>query len=99
MGIERDKNFDAFLGEYKDLPTQEKQNRIINELKELIGVAAHLCEGYKLEPKVYLSKEAHGAPDGDYKGDEFVESVYAYLQSYKELFGQFLEQYAADNYE
>lgn len=90
--------YDEYLSEFCTLPLQEKQKKIIEELKALIALTNKLCIDYHISSELLISKEMADTERENYSQDDFAESVFAYLETFKESYGSFLKRYAEDNY-
>ena len=85
---ERQPAFDEYIKEFVDKDLNTKKEIIIDELKEMLGVMLEVNKNNGIDSKLLLNREVTDTID---KESDFVESVFVYLQSFKELLGEYLE--------
>lgn len=88
-----------YISEYTELPLREKEKRFFSEFVELIAMTKKFCDDYHIETEMLFNRELVDVNKENYSHDDFVEAAYVYLQSFKELYGEFFTRYVEDNYE
>lgn len=84
---------EAFVGlmeYYKLLPKENKRIEIIKELEELISNYSVLCSKMGIMPNIMLNKEMLNMKKTDISEDEFLESVYSYINALEDINAQFI---------
>lgn len=82
--------FNAFIDEYKENNLFNKQQIIISELKELIGLFQKLCSMCGYEPELLINREIVDVEKDNYTQEDFAEAVYVYIQTYKDILADFM---------
>lgn len=82
--------FNSFIEEYKDKTLPEKQKLIINDLKELIGMAQKICIDKGIKYDLLFNREIADINKDNYTEDDFAEAVYTYIQMFKEIFSSYI---------
>lgn len=59
-------------------------------MKELIAVFQNLCNLYGVQHDLLLNREIVDINKDNYTEDDFVEAIYVYIQSFKEILSDFL---------
>ena len=90
------KNFNAFIEEYKELPLIDKQQTLVNDLKEIIALFQELCRIYRIDYKLLVNREILDIKKTNYSEDDFVEAIYVYIQMFKDVLSNFLLQTMLD---
>ena len=83
--------FNKYIDAYKKLSLKDKQNISIKELKELIAFFSEIDKtnnnGSILYNREILDVEKHDSSE-----DDFVEAVFVYINSLKELIGDYFNR-------
>ena len=87
---EKNNYFNAFIEEYKEKSLLEKQNIIINELKELIAVSEKICIDKGIDYDLLINREILDISKEGYTQDDYLEAIYVYLQIFKEILSAYL---------
>ena len=82
--------FDAFIEEYKEKTLLEKQTILVQELKELIAIGQKMCMEKKINCELILNREIIDINNKDYTEDDYVEAIYTYLQTFKEILAAYV---------
>ena len=90
------KNFNAFIEEYKELPLIDKQQTLVNDLKEIIALFQELCRIYRIDYELLVNREILDIKKTNYSEDDFVEAIYVYIQMFKDVLSNFLLQTMLD---
>jgi len=85
---ERQEPFDEYIKEFVSKDLNTKKEIVIDELKEMLGVMLEINKQSGINSNLLLNREV---TDTIEKESDFVESVFVYLQSFKELLGEYLE--------
>ena len=85
---ERQEPFDEYIKEFVSKDLNTKKEIVIDELKEMLGVMLEINKQSGINSELLLNREV---ADTIEKESDFVESVFVYLQSFKELLGEYLE--------
>ena len=87
---EKEAYFDAFIEEYKDKSLKEKQTILVKELKELIALSQKICLDKGITYELITNKEILDINKDNYTEDDYVEAIYVYLQTFKEILSTYL---------
>ncbi len=82
--------FDSYIEEYKDKSKQEKQNILVDELKELIVVVQKICIDKGIDFDLLVNREIVDINKEGYSDEDYLEAIYAYIQMFKEIFSSYL---------
>ncbi len=91
MNFINDVNFDNYISKYKNLPLKEKKELAEKELRELLVTLNLLNEKYNGESTVLFNREILDLKKDDATEEDFVEAVFVYIYSIKELIASLLE--------
>lgn len=86
-----DSNFDNYVEKYKNLPLKEKKEIVEIEIKELLTVINALNQKYGNNPKVLFNREILDLKKEDATEADFVEAMFVYSYSLKELIASLVE--------
>lgn len=89
--------FSDFIEEYKTKGLKEKQQFVINDLKEMIACIQQLCYLKGIKTDLLINKEILDVNSPSYTEDDFAEAVYVYIQMFKEVISDFLDPIMGDN--
>ena len=77
--------FEELIESYKLLPTSEKRNKLVRELKVLISAFDQICKEKNLDVQFIKSKEILDLKNGVETEDDFLEALFVYFQYLKEV--------------
>ncbi len=83
--------FDDFIEEYKENSLFDKQQLIVQELKEMIAMMQKICADNNISYDLIMNREILDLQKENYTQHDFAEAVYVYLQMLKETIGQLLD--------
>ena len=86
MRFVEDSSFNEYVEAYKKLPLQEKKDVVLNDFKELIAVLKEI----DTNDLVLYNKEILDAEKEVQTEDDFVEAIFVYLSSVKEMFSNII---------
>ena len=86
-----DNNFNDYVEKYKNLPLNEKKQIVENQIKELIAALDTLNQRYGKNPKLLFNREILDLRKEDATEADFVEAIFVYSYSIKELIASFVE--------
>ncbi len=84
--------FRGLIEYYKLLPNDIKRSEIISEFEDLISDYSKLCTKFNLIPNMTLNREILNINRSDLKEEEFLQAVYAYLNTLEDISGQFINK-------
>ena len=87
-----DSNFNNYVEKYKKLPLNEKKEIVSNQIKELIAVLDTLNQKHGKNSKMLFNREILDLNKQDSTEDDFVEAMFVYSYSIKELFASLIEE-------
>lgn len=83
--------FNEYVEKYKKLPLNEKKEIVESELQEVLKVMDALCKRHGKEPKVLYNREIQDLKNNNATQDDFVEAMFVYVHSVKELFASLID--------
>ena len=86
-----DSNFNDYVEKYKNLPLNEKKEILENQIKELIAVLDTLNQKHGKNSKMLFNREILDLKKENATEDDFVEAMFVYSYSIKELFASLIE--------
>lgn len=89
--------FSDFIEEYKSKSLMEKQQFVINDLKEMVACIQQLCYLKGIKTDLLINKEILDVNSSSYTEDDFAEAVYVYIQMFKEIISDFLDPIFGDD--
>lgn len=92
MNFTEDKDFNDYVNKYKLLPLQEKKNMIEKEIKEMLVVLESLNKLKGKNAKVLFNREILDTQKNDSTEDDFMEAIFVYINSIKELIADLIEE-------
>lgn len=91
MNFVEDSNFDNYVEKYKNLPLKEKKDLVEKQIEELLVVLNALNERYGNNPKILFNREILDLKKEDSTEDDFVEAMFVYSYSMKELLASLVD--------
>jgi len=91
MEFVEDSSFNNYVEKYKQLPLKEKKQLVEEQIKELLGVLNELNENYGKNPKILFNREILDLKKEDATEADFVEAMFVYSYSIKELLASLVE--------
>lgn len=85
MKFVQDSNFNEYVDKYKHLTLKDKKELVEKEMEELLVVLNALNEKYGDTPDVLFNREILDLKKEDATEDDFVEAMFVYSYSIKEL--------------
>lgn len=86
--------FGNLIEYYKVLPIETKRNEIISEIEELISSYSKICTQFGVMPDMVLNKEMLNINRKNLTEEEFLNALYAYLNTLQDISAQFIEKMA-----
>lgn len=90
MKFEKDSNFDNYVEKYKNLPLNEKKELVVKQMEELQIALYTLNKKYENESKILYNHEILDLKKEDATEADFVEAMFIYSNSIKELLASFV---------
>ena len=84
--------FSGLIEYYKTLPTETKRSEIISELEDIISNYSKICTRFGVMPNMMLSKEMLNINRKNLKEEEFLNALYAYINTLQDISAQFINQ-------
>ena len=91
MEFIEDSNFDDYINKYKNLSLKEKKELVEQQIEELLVVLKALNEQRGKKPKILFNREILDLKREGATEDDFVEAMFVYSYSIKELLASFVE--------
>ncbi|MGN1371447.1 MAG: hypothetical protein ACI4XM_04165 [Candidatus Coprovivens sp.] len=91
MEFIEDSNFDDYINKYKNLSLKEKKELVEQQIEELLVVLKALNEQCGKKPKILFNREILDLKREGATEDDFVEAMFVYSYSIKELLASFVE--------
>ncbi len=91
MEIEK-QAFAGLMEYYKFLPLQNKRSEVVSELEQLISNYSKICTKLGIIPNMALNKEILNINRDDITEEEFLQALYAYLNTLQDISGQFINE-------
>lgn len=91
MEIQKE-TFGNLIEFYKLLPVENKRSEIISEIEELISYYSKICTQFGVMPDMVLNKEMLNINRKNLTEDEFLNALYAYLNTLQDISAQFIDQ-------
>lgn len=87
MNIEqRNEKFDKYVELFKQLPLEEKRKIVLKESKELLAFFSELNDS---KNEILINREILDAEKENVSEDDYVEALFVYINSLKELIGDY----------
>ena len=84
--------FNNLIEFYKKLPIELKRKEILNEIEEIILNYSKICTKLDVMPDMMLNKEMLNIDKKDLTEDEFLQALYAYLNTLEDINAQFIDK-------
>ena len=84
--------FGNLIEYYKLLPIDNKRDEIISEIEYLISNYSKICTQFGVMPDMVLNKEMLNLKRNNLTEDEFLNALYAYLNTLQDISAQFIEK-------
>ena len=91
MEFIEDSNFDDYINKYQNLSLKEKKELVEQQIEELLVVLKALNEQRGKKPKILFNREILDLKREGATEDDFVEAMFVYSYSIKELLASFVE--------
>lgn len=92
-----DENLNKLIAKFVLLSQEEKAKEIINSMKEDIALFQSLCKQYGYNDDIIFNREMIDVTKSDASMDDQLEAIYAYLKSFEDIVGKFLNNYLKKN--
>lgn len=99
MENQNNTSFNTLVEAYKKLSTKEKENEIINFLKENIAIWEKLNRDINNNHILLLNREIIDVNKENYTLDDFLEATFVYLHMLSDSAASFAEKTAKDFYQ
>ena len=86
-----DTNFDLCVQNFKKKTKKEKQQIVVSEIKKLIAVIEKMKSDAELKNEMLFNKEILDDFDDEPEDEDFVEAMFVYVHSVKELFASLID--------
>ena len=86
--------FDKYINSYKKLPVKEKKELVEKEVEELLAVLSSLNDKYigRNNTNILFNREILDLKKKESTEEDFVEAMFVYMYSIKELMAPLLEK-------
>jgi len=91
MEFIEDKDFNTYIEKYKLLPLKEKKEQVEKQIEEILIALEKLNERYGSTPKLLFNREILDLKKENATEDDFVEAIFVYSYTFKELLASFIE--------
>ncbi|MDO4341516.1 MAG: hypothetical protein Q4C44_02090 [bacterium] len=91
MNFKENEEFNNYVLMFKQLPKKEKEETLINILKENLVVVEKLLENKNINRDILYNREILDLKNVNYTDDDYLEAVFVYLHSFRELFASYIE--------
>ena len=91
MEFENNEYFNEYIEKYKNLSLEEKKENVEKEFQELLTVMDALCKRHGKNPKILYNREIEDLKKSYAPQDDFVEAMFVYVHSVKELFASLMD--------
>jgi len=85
------KNFDMLIDNYKKLQLDQKKEKLVDELKEMIAVYVYIAESNNIPIKLLKTKEMLDIDSNKSTEDDYIEAIYAYFNILKEIVSKIID--------
>jgi hypothetical protein len=92
-----DYDFNELVDEFKKLSTNEKRELTINEMKSLLAALSSLNSIKSNDVKILFNHEVIDLNKENYTEDDYIEAIYTYIFSIKELLADFILNSSENN--
>lgn len=84
--------FSTLIEYYKKLPIENKRSEIVNELEEIISNYSKICTKFGVMPDMMLNKEMLNINRKNLTEEEFLNALFAYLNTLQDISAQFINK-------
>ncbi len=91
MEVEKEA-FGGLIEYYKRLPIDIKRKEVIDGIEEIISNYSKICTKFGIMPNMILNKEMLNVNRKNITEDEFLDALYAYLNSLEDVSAQFIDK-------
>ena len=84
--------FSTLIEYYKKLPIENKRSEIVNELEEIISNYIKICTKFGVMPDMMLNKEMLNINRKNLTEEEFLNALFAYLNTLQDISAQFINK-------
>ncbi len=92
MEFKEDKEFNDYIEKYKKLSLKDKKLYAEKQIQEIIASLQKLNEIHQIYEKILFNREVVDIRKDDSNEDDFVETVFVYMYSIKELLASYIER-------
>jgi acetate kinase len=85
------KNFNEYVEKYKNLPLQEKKELVEKEIKDIIAIMDIFIKKSGKDSQILYNKELQDLKKENATEDDFVEAMFVYTHTIKELFASMVD--------
>ena len=82
--------FSGLMEYYKKLPIDDKKSEIIDQVEKIISDYSNICTKLGVMPNMMLNKEMLNISRKSLTEDEFLEALFAYLNTLEDISSQFI---------
>lgn len=91
MNYVDNKNFNEYVEKYKNLPLQEKKELVEKEIKDIIAIMDIFIKKSGKDSQILYNKELQDLKKENATEDDFVEAMFVYTHTIKELFASMVD--------
>jgi len=91
MNFVKNSNFDEYVDTFKKLPLKEKKEIVEKNIQEILAALDALTKKNGSNPDVLLNRELIDLKKEESTEDDFVEAMFVYFYSIKELLASFVD--------
>lgn len=84
--------FNGLMEYFKELPTENKRNEVIDELEEIISNYSKICTKLGVMPNMMLNKEMLNINRKNLTEEEFLHALFAYVNTLQDISAQFINK-------
>lgn len=91
MNFVKNEDFDEYVSKYTLLNKNDKRDIIIKILKENLMFLEKIASDNNLKSNLLYNREILDINKDNYTEDDFLEAVFVYIYSFRELFANYIE--------
>lgn len=91
MNFVKNEDFDEYVSKYILLNKNDKRDVIIKILKENLMLLEKIASDNNLKSNLLYNREILDINKDNYTEDDFLEAVFVYIYSFRELFADYIE--------
>ena len=91
MNFVKNEDFDEYVSKYTLLNKNDKRDIIIKILKENLMLLEKIASDNNLKSNLLYNREILNINKDNYTEDDFLEAVFVYIYSFRELFANYIE--------